>query len=696
MKGNFVPGSFPPAEAAPRGSWRNALLAAFVLSAALVLLYRPAVDFRLLSFDDYYYTQNDLVPGGWNRANIVRIFTEFPEEDLVTPLTQLSYMTDVELFGNSPRGFHLTNILLHATNMGMLLLLLWRMTGSLWKSALAAALVGLHPMRVESVAWVTERKDVLSVFLLLLTTGCYLRYARTGRWRWYSAAFLAMLAGVLAKPVIVTLPVLLLLLDFWPLGRFRNESRGADSPPPEGRWRTLVIEKTPFLALSVLLSLATLHLQGDRAIHHGVPLLSRIGHSLSSIFLHLGRTFHPTDLPFLFFQTPWDRYSGTLPFLFAAMGFLLVTTVAIRYVHRKPYLLFAWCWYVVSLFPSSGIVPSGIQWISDRFTYIPHIGLAIGLTWAAGDVESHRLRAALAAMAALLLLPLSILCRQQLFLWKDGATLFGYGAAANSGDPVYLAQYIEELLHVGNLPAAKEQMDRAARFLMDPDRGAVLQIHTLALLEKAGDREGAVERARAFLRANPGFFKTRLRLADNLLALRRYGEAAAEYRQVLEVPLLTQRTRRYVAVELGYALFRTGKFAEAMALYEKAFRGNPSDPTLNARMGLLLERQGKPEEALQHYERSIELDPVALQARMGAAELLLAKGKINAAVGQFEAVARIVPGKAEGIYAKGRVLDAAGMRSEARSFYENALKRRAVFPETIETVRERLARMESR
>ncbi len=687
----FLPGGFPPAENPPDRSWSPAVAISIGLSLLVFLLYRPAIDFRLLSFDDYYYTQNDLVAGGLDRENIARIFTEFPEEDLVTPLTQLSYMADVELFGNSPRGFHLTNVVLHAGNMGLLLLVLWRMTGSLWRSAIAAALAGLHPMRVESVAWVTERKDVLAVLFLLLSAACHLRFAKTGKRRWHAAVFLCALLGMLAKPVVVTLPVLLLLLDFWPLGRMHSapEDGGVRFP-----WRDrlrLLAEKVPLLFLSLLVCLATLRLQSERAIHSGVSALSRVEHSLSSVFVYLYRTFLPADLPFLFFQTPWDRFSGT--FLPAAAGFAAVTAVLLRIRASRPYLLFGWGWFLVSLFPSSGIVPSGIQWISDRFTYIPHIGLAVAIAWSLPDAARAGVRRILAVGGAAVLLLLVFLSRQQLHLWKDGATLFGKGMAANPQDPIYHSQYIEELIHIGEYEAAREELDKANRFLMDPKFGAVLQIHRLSLLEKTGDRAGAAELARGYLREDPRFFKTRLRLADNLSALGRYGEAAAEYRRVLEVPSLTARVRRYVIEEAGYALFMTGKDDEAMKLYAAAAGGGRWSASLYGRVALLLDRRGRREEALAHYLKAIELNPDGVQFRIGAAELLLEAGRVNAAVRQFETVARVVPGKAEGIYARARIVEAAGLRAQARSLYEEALGAQAIFPETPGKVRGRLARL---
>jgi tetratricopeptide (TPR) repeat protein len=657
----------------------------------MTLLYWPAVDFRLLSFDDYYYTQNDLITGGVTGAKIVRIFTELPEEDLFTPLTQLSFMLDMELFGNAARGLHLTSILLHAVDMALLLLLLWRMTGSLGKSAVAAALVGFHPLRVESVAWVTERKDVLSVFFLFLSLACYLRYARTRKWGWYGAVLACSALGMLAKPILVIIPFLLLLLDFWPLGRFREESDGGT---PSFSWRRilgLAVEKVPLAAVSAFISLATIHLQQEIALHPGISLASRLEHAFSSVFIYLYQTVWPRDLAFRYFDTPWERFSGAL--LPAAAGFLILTAIVVRFAGRRPYLAFGWCWYLVSLFPNSGIVPTGIQWISDRFTYVPHVGLAVALVWLAAGIPARRWRLALPALAVILLLPLAFLSRHQLYFWKDGAALFGRGIAYNSKDLRYINQYIEELLHVGDFSRANEEFARVRMSVLNPWYGAPLQITHLSMFEKTGDRNGAIVQAQKYLAADPRFFKTRLRLADNLLAEGRFAEAAAEYRQVLQVPTLTLREWRHATEELGFALFGMGKNDEALSCYEAVLRGNPVRSSIHWKVALVLARRGEAEEALAHYAMSLEIEPKGLKPRMGIAELRLAKGEISAAVRQYEDVARIAPDKAEGRYAKGRILEAAGMSSQARSLYESALKAPAVFPDTIDDVRQRLGKL---
>ena len=693
MTRRLLPDGFPAAEAPPPGSWRNPLLLAAGLAALTLLLYWPAVGFRLLAFDDQYYTQNDLVRGGVNRENVVRVFTELPEENLFIPLSQLSYMLDVELFGNAPGGFHFTNIALHAVDMALLFLVLWRMTGSLGKSSLAAALVAFHPLRVESVAWVTERKGILSVLFLLLSLSCYLRYARSERKRWYGATLLCFALGMLAKPILVTVPVLLLLLDFWPLGRFRGEP-GEGARSSGRRFLALAAEKVPFLALSALASLVTVHLQQKMSLHPGIPLASRLEHSFSSAFIYLYQTVWPADLAFRYYQTPWDRFSGTL--LPAAAGLLVVTAIVLRFAGARPYLAFGWAWYLVSLLPVSGIVPTGIQWISDRFTYIPHFGLAVAFAWTAGAAAERRSRWLLPAVAVALLVPLALLSRRQLYFWKDGATLFGRGMAYNAADPIYANQYIEELLHVGDFPRARAELERVRPLMMNPWYGAPLQIGQISLFEKTGDRAGAIAQARAYLAGDPRFWKTRLRLADNLLAEGRFAEAAAEYRQVLEVPTLSPQERRYATEELGAALYGMGEDDEALSLFNGVLGTNPQGSTVHYRKGLVLARRGRTAEALEQYRTAARIDPRWVKPRIGMADLLLSGGEINAAVRQYEEVARMASGKAEGFYARGRILEAAGMKAQAMAAYESALRAPAVHPETMEAVRRRLAEMEGR
>jgi tetratricopeptide (TPR) repeat protein len=684
----FFPIDLPPAERPPQERWRRPLLAAFCLAFLTILLYWPAVDFRLLAFDDPYYTQNDLVQGGWNRANIQRVFLELPEENLYIPLSQLSYMIDVELFGNAPRGFHLTNILLHSANMAILFLLLWRMTGSLWKSALVAAIVSFHPLRVESVAWVTERKGVLSFFFLLLTMACHLRYARTGRWIWYGAALLCALFGMLAKPMLVTLPILLLLLDFWPLGRFRGEHGESVSFGLGKRVLPLIAEKVPFAALSILMSLVTLRLQWKASLHPDVSILSRLEHSFSSFFIYLFQTAWPVDLVFRYYQAPWDRFTGT--FLPAAAALAIVTAAIVRHASSRPYLLFGWLWYLCSLFPVSGIVPTGVQWISDRFTYVPHVGLAVAFVWLGADLFSRLSRRLLVGLAALLLVPLVLLSHLQLPYWKDGAALFGKGVVANARDPRYIAQYAAEMTELGRLSDARKQLEGVLPFAYDPHFGANIQTEYLLLLERMGERGSAIEQARIFLRGSPKAWRTRLYLADYLLAETRFAEAAAEYRQVAGEGGIPMYDRGYAFEGMGISSMRLGEGDAALRSFKEGLRVNPGSVSLRYNLARVLAARGETGAARETYEEALRIAPGNVRIRLSLAESLMRDGAAGDAARQFEEVARIAPGMAEGFYARGRVLEAAGMMAEARLFYGNAMRAPALLPDTADAVRLRM------
>jgi Tfp pilus assembly protein PilF len=684
---NRFPDGFPQAEPAPEGSWRNALVAAAALAVSLIVLFWPAVDCRRLSFDDYYYTQNDVVSGGLQVRNIVKIFTTMPEEELLIPVTQLSYMADVSLFGNASRGFHLTNVVLHALGMGILLLVFWRMTGSLARSALMAALVGVHPLRVESVAWITERKDVLSFAFMGVALGCYTGFVRTGRARWYAALLLFYALGLLSKAMLVTVPFLLLLLDYWPLGRFRGVWEGGGKPLDRARLGRLLLEKLPLLLMALAVSAATLYLQREEGLHPGVGLVDRLEHAFSAVFIYLRQTVWPANLMFTYFKTPWEQYSGTL--IPASLGMLLLLAAVAWTAGTRPWVAAGLCWYLVALFPVSGVVPTGLQWISDRFTYIPHVGLAFAFVWGAADFAGRRARPVLAVLA-LLLVPLAILSRHQLGFWRDGATLFGKGIAYGSGDPRYVNQYVEELLHVGDLDGAEKQLARMEGTMLDPMFGPPLQIGAINVLERRGDRKGAIAKAEEFLRKDPRFHKTRMRLADNLLAEERYAEAAQEYRRVNEVPYLTLRVRRFLLDQLGFALFSTGRYEEAWACYENAARGNPWGTTTRYRQGLLLSVVGNRDEAMAHYRASAAMAPQDMRPRIGIADLLMDSGNVLAAVREFEAVAGRVPGRAEAFYAKARIAEASGATAQVRAAYEAALAAPADGPEIRGIIRRRL------
>jgi hypothetical protein len=339
------------------------------------------------------------------------------------PLTWISHMLDSSLFGLSPRGPHLVNAVIHAANAALLFLVLEGMTGVLWGAAFVAAGFALHPLHIESVAWAAERKDVLSAFFWIATMGAWLRYARRPRpGRWFAAAALFVL-GLLSKPMVATLPLILVMLDFWPLGRVGLAQAASPGRMP---WRGALREKMPLLAMAGVGAVLTVLAQSaGGAIRGEIPLLLRLENALVSLVSYLGKTIWPVDLavfyPHPLAAIPSWKAAGSA-FLVAA-----ITVTAARGARRAPWAAVGWSWYVVSLLPVLGIVQVGNQGLADRYTYLPLIGIFLAAAWGGGSL-TRRLaggwRASAAAACCALLAAWAAGTWLQLGSWKDDVALF--------------------------------------------------------------------------------------------------------------------------------------------------------------------------------------------------------------------------------------------------------------------------------
>lgn len=348
------------------------------------------------------------------------------------PVTRISHLLDYQLFGLDPRGHYAVNLLLHSVNAALLFGLLRAATGRLWPSVLAAALYSVHPLRLESVAWISSRKDLLAGLFWLLALAAYLRYARRpGRLRYLVVAALFAL-GLMSKPTTVTLPIVLLVLDWWPLGRLRVPVGPAAGPrlPALRAAAGLFVEKLPLLALSAGAAAVTVYAQGSHGAMGMVeaPLSYRVGNALSACGVYLRKTMLPNDLA-IFYPHP----EGALPWgsVLAGLGVVLaVSLVAAAQARRRPWLAAGWCWFLVTLVPTLGLVQVGGQALADRYTYLPHIGLAVAAAWAVGGAAPRpgfpRTRAALgiAVLAALV-----ASCRYQAGFWRSSFALLTRAAA---------------------------------------------------------------------------------------------------------------------------------------------------------------------------------------------------------------------------------------------------------------------------
>ena len=594
--------------------------ACLALVAAVALLYQPVRHHRFVSFDDpVYVTENPVVRGGWS-ADGIRYALGGSHGGNWHPVTTVSHLLDVEWLGAEPEdaGGHLgVSAALHALN-AVLLLLLRALTGSFWASLGVAAFFALHPLRVESVAWVSSRKDVLSGLFFLLTLLAWASYVRAppGKGR---ARYLAVLGcyalGLMAKPMLVTLPLLLLLLDRWPLGRW-----GGRLGPPWGLW----LEKAPLLGLAAISSAVTVVVQqGAGAVGSldVLPLDWRLVNAPIAYALYLWKTVWPVRLASFYPHPgllPSQDLASVLPASLAALLLLVaISVLALRLVGSRPYLLVGWLWFLGMLVPVLGLVQVGSQSMADRYSYLPHVGLGIAGAWALRDLARRRprTRPALAAGAVLGAAALAVLTGRQIPHWRDSESLYLHAIAATRDN--YLAHQ-----NLGNVYLREERLDDAlAQYRLSlgirPD-DARLHSNLGALYTRRGDERRARQHLRRALQLDPGFADARANLARLLLEQSDGAAAEAELRRALE--------RQPDAVELrrGLAtlLFNRGDPAGAAAELEAAVRASPGDAELLNHLGLAWLAAGEGAGAARAFRRAIAAVPTDAHAHNGLAWVL--------------------------------------------------------------------------
>lgn len=546
--------------------WLAAAMALLVATATVAAFF-PVGGAGFLGYDDpHYVTGNEVVQKGLHAAGVRWALTSFLAANW-HPLTWISHMLDVSLFGMSPGAHHLVNLGIHVGTSVLLFVLLRGMTGAPWPSFLAAALFAVHPQRVESVAWVSERKDVLSVLLGMVTLAAYLRYVRrpgTGRFL-AVAGFLSL--GLMAKPMLVTLPFVLLLLDWWPLGRFR-------AAPCQGRHAggaavRLVVEKTPLMLLAAASSAVTYLAQ-----HHGGAIISaglfppaaRMENVLISYLRYVYTFFHPLDLiPF------YVHPRTTLPLLTlaASLAFLvLVTALAVARRGRHPWLLTGWLWYLGVLVPVLGLVQVGLQGMADRYSYLPSVGLCLAVVWEIAALAGPVRRAKAAAVAAGVVAVAALLActRLQSAYWRDTITLFTRVVTVDPRNFTGFNMLGAEYLLRGEPAKAVPLLRRSVEIWPAYQDGR----YNLGLaLARLGQTEEAIAQFEANLRVNPRDVETLLNLGRGLAKLRRFPEALRRFDAALalapdEPSVLFERG--LVHVELGQISAAADDFGRVLEL----------------------------------------------------------------------------------------------------------------------------------
>lgn len=598
-----------------------------LLLGLTLAVYWPVGGHDFILYDDTaYVTENPHVRAGLTPASVAWAFTS-PDQPNWHPLTWLSHMLDVRLFGLNPAGHHATSLALHLASTLVLFLLLRRMTGARWRSALVAALFALHPLHVESVAWVAERKDVLSAFLGLLALLAWTGWiARPARLR-YGLALLGFAAALMAKPMLVTLPFLLLLLDWWPFGRWSPGAgvagpaprRAAAVPEPAGAGplplKALVIEKWPFFGLAAAASLTTILFQqraGAMAAAGHFPAWARVGNAFVSYVTYLIKTVWPSRLAVLY-----PHPGAALAPLRAAgaAALLLGLTAAVwRGSRERPWLAVGWLWFLGMLVPVVGFVPVGLQAWADRYSYLPLIGIFIIVAWGAADLarRSSMTRWVAGLAAGLALVGCAAATRIQLGWWRDSVTLFSRTLAVTRDNAVIENNLGLVLGRMGKTDEAMANLRAALRIW--PDYEEAHNNLGNALADRGRWSEAIAEYAET-LRLDPRRVQTLNNWGTVLLEQGRFAEAADRFRQALS----RQPDHPAARCNLGLALESAGRLDEALAEYREVVRRTPGYAPAWTSLGIALTKQGRPAEAIEAFRRALELNPRDDGARRGLA-----------------------------------------------------------------------------
>lgn len=552
-------------------------LAAIILAVYAQVSHHPFIDFD----DNIYVTENPHVVTGITGENIRWAFTSV-ESGNWHPLTWLSHMADVQLFGMNPAGHHLTSVAIHTISSLLLLLLLVRLTGAVWRPLFVAALFALHPLHVESVAWVAERKDVLSALFWFLTLHLYASYTVRRTASRYLPALAAFVMGLMAKPMLVTLPVILLLLDFWPLDRYQRQA--ADGWP--ARVIDLMREKIPFFVCSLFSACITIHAQhkaGAVSDLELIPVRLRLENALTSYANYIGTTFWPHDLGILY---PFSR-SIPLWHVIGSLGLLaVITTLVIRAGRRHPSLVVGWFWFLVTLLPVIGLIQVGAQSMADRYTYIPATGLFIMIAWGVPDLSGHwrYYRGMLALAVSAVIMASALVTWRQLGYWRDSISLFRHTLQITTRN--YMIMY-----NLGR---------------------------TLFL---AGDTDAAIREYQKALLIRPDYTKARINLG---LALVNKGELDAgilEYRAALGI----KQDQPEAHNNLGSALARKGDLEGAFREFRTALRLNPGYAEAHYNLGLAYVISGDPDAAVQEYRTVLRINPHHADAQYNLGVLMAQK-----------------------------------------------------------------------
>jgi tetratricopeptide (TPR) repeat protein len=576
-----------------------------LLLGGTLIVYWPVTGFDFVNFDDTdFVTNNPHVQAGLTSAGFKWAWHSEVARNW-HPITMLTHMLDCQLFGLNAGRHHLVNLLFHASNALLLFQLLRLMTGTVWRSAFIAALFAWHPLHVESVAWIAERKDVLSTFFWFLSMGAYVRYVRNSKSKMFFVLSLVLFAlGLMSKPMLVTGPFVLLLLDFWPLGRFKSGTKPV----------RLILEKIPFLVMSAILCVVTFLIQkqgGAMQTGSNLPFVPRLENAAISYCRYIGKMFWPHDLAGLYLRTgDWPIWEVAI----AALVPGIVSIVVVMQARRRPWLAMGWFWYLGTLVPVIGIVQVGMQTMADRFTYVPLIGLFIIVTWGACELShSWRLPDYVPATAAIsVLITCLILTFHQVLYWRNSETLFKRMIDVTTNN--YMAHY-----NLANVYYRDKRTDEA------------------------------VTQYEAALKGEPNYADAHNNFAGLLLDQKRYDEAIQHYRDAVRLnpQYLYYFNLANALADAASARQNAGEFDEAVRTYGEALQLNPDSAEVHNNLAMTWEARGRGDQAAVEFREAIRLQPEFEAAHFALANILSRQGKLDEAIAEYRAAARLKPDRVE-------------------------------------------------
>jgi protein O-mannosyl-transferase len=646
----------------------------FVLISITLLVFWQVHNFAFIHYDDSDYVyENPHVVNGLTNNSVIWAFTTNRSSNW-HPLTWLSLMLDCQLFGANPGYMHLMNLLFHIANTLLLFAVLRKMTGALWPSAFVAAAFAIHPMHVESVAWIAERKDVLSTLFFLLTLAAYTNYVKRPGFIRYVLTLLLFALGLLAKPMLVTLPFVLMLLDYWPLLRFAANGRPLEEI---GEQKTdcafrklstgqLIIEKIPFIVLSVVSSVITFLVQfrGIAIVHiDTLPLKDRVANAFLSYARYTGKLFWPQKLSVFY---PFDVSS--FAFWQVAMCVLLLLVISIfviRFGQNRKYLPVGWFWFIITLVPVIGLVQVGLQAFADRYTYIPYIGLFIMIAWGLRELLSKwpQLKIALGLSMVTALTILGICTYTQVSYWNNSFTLFSHAIKVTKNNYIAYNGLGVAYNSIGRYQDAIESYKQTIK--SKPDY-AMAYFNLGVTYWKLGRYQDAIEHYKQAIIIKSDYADAHYNLGVVYNSIGRYQDAIESYKQAIQIK--PDYAEAYI--NLGAAYGKLRRWKDEVEAYKQTIKIKPDYVEAYFNLGISYDENNRLQDAIDAYKQAIKIKPDYVEAYFNLGVACYKLGNYQDAIDAYRQAIKIQPGIAMTHYALGVAYLGAGNKNSALEEYK--------------------------